>query len=75
VFSRPSPKRRGGLRLTVETERQVEGCHGCGVLAVPHGRREHLLHDTPFGHRRVRVAWRKRVWRCPEPACPTVTFT
>jgi transposase len=65
----------GGLRLTVETDQQVEGCRGCGVLAVPHGRREHLLHDAPFGHRRVRVAWRKRVWRCLEPACAIVTFT
>ena len=65
----------GGLRLTVETDRQTEGCHGCGVLAVPHGRREHLLHDAPLGHRRVRVVWRKRVWRCLEPACATVTFT
>ncbi len=64
-----------GLRLTVETDRQVEGCHACGVLAVPHGRREHLLHDAPFGHRRVRVTWRKRVWRCLEPACAMVTFT
>ncbi len=65
----------GGLRLTVETDRQVEGCHECGVLAVPHGRREQLLHDAPFGYRRVRVAWRKRVWRCLEPACAMVTFT
>jgi transposase len=65
----------GGLRLTVETDRQVEGCHGCGVLAMPHGRREQLLHDAPFGHRRVRVARRKRVWRCLEPACAMVTFT
>jgi transposase len=65
----------GGLRLTVETERQVEGCRGCGVLAVPHGRREQLLRDAPFGHRRVRVAWRKRVWRCAEPACAMTTFT
>ncbi len=60
----------GGLRLTVETDQQVEGCHGCGVLAVPHGRREHLLHDAPFGHRRVRVSWRKRMWRCLESASP-----
>jgi len=45
------------------------------VLAVAHGRREQLLHDAPFGHRRVRVRWRKRVWRCREPACPTGTFT
>jgi transposase len=65
----------GVLRLTVETDRQLEGCHRCGVLAVPHGRREHLLHDAPFGHRHVRVAWRKRVWRCLEPACAMVTFT
>ena len=68
-------ERGGGLRLTVKTDRQVEGCHSCGVLAVPHGRREHLLHDAPFGHRHVRVVWRKRVWRCLEPACATVTFT
>jgi len=68
-------ERGGGLLLTVETDRQVEGCRGCGVLAVSHGRREHVLHDAPFSHRRVRVTWRKRVWRCPEPACPMVTFT
>jgi hypothetical protein len=68
-------RERGGLHLTVETDQQVEGCRRCGVLAVPHGRREHLLHDAPFGHRRVGVVWRKRVWRCPEPACPMVTFT
>ncbi len=64
-----------GLTLTVETDQTVEGCRRCGVLAVAHDRREHVLHDAPFGHRRVRVRWRKRVWRCPEPACPVVTFT
>jgi len=64
-----------GVRLTVETESSVEGCHGCGVLASSHGRREQALHDAPFGHRRVLVRWRKRVWRCREPACPVGTFT
>jgi transposase len=64
-----------GLLLTVETDQQVEGCRDCGVVAVLHDRREHRLHDAPFGHRRVLVRWRKRVWRCTEPACPTVTFT
>ncbi len=63
-----------GLDLTVETDQELEGCRRCGVLAVLHDRREHLLHDAPFGHRRVRVRWRKRIWRCPEPACPVVAF-
>ncbi len=49
-----------GLHLTVETDQRIEGCRRCGVLAVPHDRREHLLQDAPFGHRQVRVRWRKR---------------
>jgi transposase len=64
-----------GLGLTVETDQQVEGCRACGVLAVLHDRRDHVLHDVPFGHRRVQVRWRKRVWRCREVQCPTATFT
>lgn len=44
-----------GLLMTVETEPRVEGCHPCGVLGVVRDRREHLLHDAPVGHRRVRV--------------------
>jgi transposase len=65
----------GGPRLLVETDQTVTGCRSCGVLAVAHGRRDHLLRDVPFGHRRVRLRWRKRVWRCGEAACPVVTFT
>jgi len=72
LAAQPEPD---GLCLTVETDQAVAGCRSCGVLAVAHGRREQLLHDAPFGHRRVRVRWRKRVWRCREPACPTGTFT
>jgi transposase len=64
-----------GLRLAVETDQDLEGCRACGVVAVLHDRREQHLVDAPFGHRRVRVVWRKRVWRCREPACPAVTFT
>jgi len=41
-----------GLNLTVETDQELEGCRRCGVVAVPHDRREHVLHDAPFGHRR-----------------------
>lgn len=64
-----------GLRLLFETDQQVEGCRSCGVLSALHARREHGLRDAPFGHRRVLVRWRNRVWRCREPACPRVTFT
>lgn len=64
-----------GLWLTVETDQTQDGCRSCGVLAVPHARRVHVLHDAPFGHRRVRVRWRKRVWRCTETGCPVETFT
>ena len=65
----------GELHLLVETTRQVEGCRSCGVVAVAHGRREHLLRDAPFGHRPVVVMWRKRIFRCAEPACPVTTFS
>ena len=63
------------LHLLVETDQTVTGCRSCGVVAVPHRRREHLLRDAPFGHRKVVVMWRKRVWRCGEPACPVATFS
>lgn len=61
VSSRPA--RAGRADCAGWWRRQVEGCYWCGVLAVPHCRRVPLLHDAPVGHRRVRVAWRKRVWR------------
>ncbi|WP_369074439.1 transposase family protein, partial [Nocardioides malaquae] len=35
-----------------------------------HGRRVQVLHDAPCFGRPVRVWWRKRIWRCPEPSCP-----
>jgi len=63
------------LRLLVETDQTVAGCPQCGVIAAAHGRGVQVLHDTPFGRRPVRVAWRKRVWRCPERLCPMGTFT
>lgn len=41
----------GELQLLVETTEQIEGCRSCGVVAVAHQRREHLLRDAPFGGR------------------------
>ena len=63
------------LLLTVETEQDRAGCPSCGVIATGHGRRAHRVHDAPcFGACTVLV-WRKRVWRCTEPACTVVTFS
>jgi transposase len=63
------------LRLTVETAGALTACRCCGGVARAHGRREHRLRDAPFGHRQVVVAWRKRVWRFDEPACPESSRT
>ncbi|MGH8839021.1 MAG: ISL3 family transposase [Jiangellaceae bacterium] len=65
----------GRLVVTVECDDDAGGCPGCGVLGVGHGRREHLAHDAPcFGAITV-LRWRKRVWRCAEPACEVGTFS
>jgi transposase len=65
----------GRLVLTVETDQTVAGCPSCGVVAVGHGRREHRVHDAPCLTAATVLRWRKRVWRCAEPACPTGTFS
>jgi transposase len=66
---------RDRLVVTVETDADVGGCPSCGVLALGHGRRVHVAADAPcFGAVTV-IRWRKRVWRCVEPACPVGTFS
>jgi transposase len=65
----------GRLTLTVETDADVGGCPECGTVAVGHGRRVHTVGDTPCFGVPVRVRWLKRIWRCPEPACPKKTFS
>jgi transposase len=65
----------GRLVVTVETDADVGGCPACGVVAVGHGRRFHEAADAPcFGAVTV-IRWRKRIWRCTEPACPVGTFS
>jgi transposase len=66
---------RGELVLTVESDQEVTGCPSCGVVAVGHGRRVHRVHDAPCFATTTVVLWRKRIWRCLEPACPVVTFS
>jgi transposase len=68
-------ERRPRLRVVVESPRTPAGCRGCGVIAHSHGRRDVSLVDVPCFARPVELIWRKRTWRCAEPACPTGSFT
>lgn len=65
---------RGLLQVTIESAPVVMGCPVCGVVAVGHGRDEIELIDAPAFGAPVRLRWRKRRWRCPDPDCPTVVF-
>jgi transposase len=65
----------GVLVLDVETDETLAGCPACRVVAVGHGRRVHPVHDVPCFGRPVLVRWRKRIWRCLEPACRQGTFS
>lgn len=35
----------------------------------------HHVRDLPIGDRPVVLVWAKRLWRCPEPDCPVVTWS
>ena len=65
----------GEWQLEVQTTATVVGCVGCGVRAQAHGRRTVRVRDLPIGGRPVVLAWRKRIWRCREPACRVRTWT
>jgi transposase len=65
----------GEWRLVVQTTATAVGCTGCGVRAELHGRRTVRVRDLPVGGRPVVLCWRKRLWRCREPACKVRTWT
>jgi transposase len=65
----------GVLTVVVESPLCPMGCRTCGVVAHSHGRRDVALVDAPCFDRPVRLVWRKRIWRCVEPSCPTGAFT
>jgi transposase len=65
----------GEWRLVVQTTATVVGCMGCGVRAELLGRRSVRVRDLPIGGRPVVLWWRKRIWRCREPACRIRTWT
>jgi transposase len=62
-------------RLGVQTTATTVGCVACGSQARVHARRTVRVRDLPIGGRPVVLAWRKRVWRCVEPACAVRTWT
>jgi transposase len=65
----------GEWQLEVQTTATVVGCGDCGMRAEAHGRRMVRVRDLPIGGRPVVLAWRKRIWRCREPACGVRTWT
>jgi transposase len=65
----------GEWQLTVQTTATVVGCQGCGMQAELHGRRTVRVRDLPIGGRPAVLGWRKRLWRCREPACEVRTWT
>jgi transposase len=65
----------GEWQLEVQTTATMVGCRGCGVRAELHGRRRVRVRDLPIGGRPVVLLWRKRIWRCREPACGVRTWT
>ena len=62
-------------RLGVQTTATTVGCAACGSQARLHARRTVGVRDLPIGGRPVVLAWRKRIWRCVEPACAVRTWT
>src|SRR4029453_8965912 len=65
----------GEWRLMVQPTGGFVGCPGCGVRARAHGRRTVQVRDLPAGGRPVVLCWRKRIWRCREPALGVRTWT
>ncbi|MGI5508306.1 transposase family protein [Streptomyces sp. CA-106131] len=66
---------QGLVVLDVESDADLTGCPYCGAVAVGRGRHVQVLHDAPYFGTPVRVPWRKRIWRCPEPSCRRGTRT
>jgi len=63
------------LRVHVELTQSPQGCPRCGVVAHVKDRRRVELVDLSMGGRPMRVIWRKRRFRCPEPSCPVGSWT
>jgi transposase len=63
------------VAVAIQTTATTVGCAACGSQARLHARRTVRVRDLPIGGRPVVLAWRKRIWRCVEPACAVRTWT
>jgi len=63
------------VTITIETTADRVGCRSCGVIAKPHGRRRVRVRDLASWGRPTVLVWVKRIWRCHETLCATVTWT
>ena len=63
------------LVVTIETDAELVGCASCGVRAEAHDRMPVEIRDLACFGRPARLVWRKRRWRCVEPACDAKTWT
>jgi transposase len=65
----------GEVVIRIETSAGLVGCPGCGVMARAHGRMVVDYRDLAAFGRPARLRWRKRRFRCEEPACEIGTWT
>jgi transposase len=65
----------GFLCIYIESSAERPGCAHCGVLAQVKDRSAVELVDLPCFGRPTRLIWHKCRWKCPEPSCPTGSWT
>lgn len=65
----------GEVLVAIETTATPVGCPACGVRAKSKGRRKVSVRDLEIAGRPAVLVWKKRLWACPDPACPERTWT
>jgi transposase len=65
----------GELVYAIETTATSVTCSRCRRRARAKDRRTVLIRDLPAGDRPVTLAWRKRIWSCPNRRCRVKTWT
>ena len=65
----------GEWYVGIETPRDLVGCDECGAVARVKDRRTVTVRDLPAAGVPVVIRWRKRIFECRYPLCPTKTWT